>query len=107
MEPIIAWKAGLGRVRMPAALQQRAVARFVPVNRRKDGPTPPDLPYFTIMDRVLKSVMIMSIRENAENFSSSILYTGSTIDAQTGGLTGTDNLGAIWLENYVLEIPVS
>ena len=34
--------------------------------------------------------------ENGEQFNSSILYTGSSIDAATGGLTGTDGIGAIW-----------
>ena len=34
--------------------------------------------------------------ENAEVFNSAIQYTGSSLDSVTGGLTGTDNLGAVW-----------
>ena len=34
--------------------------------------------------------------ETGENYSSSIQYTGSALDLETGGLTGTDNLGAVW-----------
>ena len=34
--------------------------------------------------------------ETGEDYAGSIEYVGSTLDSATGGLTGTDQLGAVW-----------